>query len=180
MEHSLLEYIHLGGNIMYLLVALNTVGIALMLWKFVRLVIEKRQIHNRLNRMIGDLRRTYEGSSLHQLEDALYQSSSRHLLACESGLNTIKVIASTAPILGMLGTVVGVLQAFETIADAGLSQGANTFASGISLALVTTVGGLIVALPHYIGYNYLSGSLTKLEAAYEALIIEKLTNEKIG
>jgi biopolymer transport protein ExbB len=95
----------------------------------------------------------------------------------ERGLSTIRIIASIAPLLGLLGTVIGVLTAFEAISQKGLGD-PSIFAGGISLALITTVGGLIVAIPHYIGYNYLIGMLDKLEANLNTQMSMKIYEEK--
>lgn len=176
MQHSLIEYIHLGGYVMYILVFLNILGLTILFWKFIQIQVEKRKAQKIITNIFNEVQKEHS-TSFKNLEDAIYNKASKYLLSCETGMNTIKIIATIAPILGLLGTVIGVLQSFETIAAAGLASGANTFASGISLALITTIGGLIVALPHYIGYNYLNGSFTKLEAKYESLIVERITRE---
>lgn len=180
MKHSLIEYIHLGGYVMYILVALNIIGLSILLWKFIHVRIENSKAQRVVTDIINETQKEHSATKLKDVEDEIFNKAAKYLLTCETGMNTIKIIATIAPILGLLGTVIGVLQSFETIAAAGFSNGANSFASGISLALLTTVGGLIVALPHYIGYNYLSGSFTKLESKYEALIINRVTREKIS
>lgn len=180
MKHTIIEYIHLGGYVMYILVALNIIGLTILLWKIIQIRIENYKAQRVVTDIITKTKNEHSHNSLKQLENPIYNSASKYLLSCENGMNTIKIIATIAPILGLLGTVIGVLQSFETIAATGLQGGANSFASGISLALITTVGGLIVALPHYIGYNYLSGSFTKLEAKYESLIVNRITSEKIS
>ena len=85
------------------------------------------------------------------------------MVSLESGLSTIRIIAAISPLLGLLGTVVGILDSFETISKTGLGD-PSSFASGISLALVTTVMGLVIAIPHYIGYNYLVRNIDSLES----------------
>lgn len=176
MKHSLIEYIHLGGYVMYILVFLNVVGLSILLWKFIQIQIENKRAQKIVTNIFNEVQKEHS-TSFKNLEDEIYNKAARYLLSCESGMNTIKIIATIAPILGLLGTVIGVLSSFETIAAAGFASGANSFASGISLALITTVGGLIVALPHYIGYNYLSGSFTRLEAKFEQLIVNRMTRE---
>lgn len=176
MKHSLIEYIHLGGYVMYVLVLLNIIGLSILLWKFIQIQIENKRAQKIVTSIFNEVQKEHS-TSFKNLEDEIYNKATRYLLSCESGMNTIKIIATIAPILGLLGTVIGVLSSFETIAAAGFASGANSFASGISLALITTVGGLIVALPHYIGYNYLSGSFTRLEAKYEQLIVNRMTRE---
>lgn len=176
MKHSLIEYIHLGGYVMYILVFLNVVGLSILLWKFIQIQIENKRAQKIVTNIFNEVQKEHS-TSFKNLEDEIYNKAARYLLSCESGMNTIKIIATIAPILGLLGTVIGVLSSFETIAAAGFASGANSFASGISLALITTVGGLIVALPHYVGYNYLSGSFTRLEAKFEQLIVNRMTRE---
>lgn len=94
----------------------------------------------------------------------------------EFGMNTIKVIATTAPLLGLLGTVIGIYEAFQVISAKGLSD-PGQFAEGISYALITTIVGLIVAIPHYVAHNYLSGELDSLEIKLEQLVGPMLKGE---
>ena len=89
----------------------------------------------------------------------------------EFGLNTVKIIASLSPLIGLLGTVIGILNSFDSISHLGLGD-PTVFSSGISIALITTVAGLIVAIPHYIGYNYFVGSLDNLEVQLEKQILD--------
>ena len=95
----------------------------------------------------------------------------------ESGLNTIKIIASIAPLLGLLGTVIGILSAFRVISDSGLSN-PSLFAGGIAMALLTTVAGLIVAIPHFVGYNYLVGALDDFEIHLEKQVVKEVYGKK--
>jgi biopolymer transport protein ExbB len=80
----------------------------------------------------------------------------------ESGLTYIKNIASVAPLLGLLGTVYGVYKSFEIITQKGLGD-PTIFSSGISIALITTIAGLIVAIPHHIAYNHFISMLDSIE-----------------
>ncbi|MBU6409435.1 MAG: MotA/TolQ/ExbB proton channel family protein [Verrucomicrobia bacterium] len=86
------------------------------------------------------------------IENVVAQES----LELESGLILLSIAASGAPFLGLLGTVWGVMSAFAEIAQA--PQGAASLAAmapGVSAALITTVAGLLVAIPSMFGYNYL-------------------------
>jgi biopolymer transport protein ExbB len=86
------------------------------------------------------------------------------------GLNTIKIIATVSPLIGLFGTALGVFHSFEAISLSGLGD-ANIFAKGISIALITTLGGLIVAIPHFIAYNYLIGLIDNLEAYLDSKLV---------
>lgn len=162
----LFEYINQGGFIMYLLLIFNVVGFAILFWKITTILGAKKNV-NQLTQQVKDKFASFgavqESSiAVNILKDEV--QSTVHKL--ESGLNTIKIIASVAPLLGLLGTVLGILSAFKVISEQGLSN-PSLFAGGIAMALVTTVGGLIVAIPHFIGYNYLVGVLDDLEIQLE-------------
>ena len=74
------------------------------------------------------------------------------------GLYWLAIFATTSPLLGLLGTVLGVMNSFIGVAEAG-SSNITAVAPGIAEALIATAGGLVVAIPAAIGYNYLSGKL---------------------
>lgn len=155
---ELITYIDKGGMIMYILLGLNILGFTLMLFKFLQyLFLAKR--HKHLLVEIYNQLDDFNKEKKYEIADDILREK---VTMYERGLSTIKIIASIAPLLGLLGTVTGVLFAFEAISKRGLGDPA-IFSSGISLALITTVGGLVVAIPHYIGYNYLIGMLDRLE-----------------
>jgi biopolymer transport protein TolQ len=74
------------------------------------------------------------------------------------GLQWLAIIATVSPLLGLLGTVLGVMNSFIGVAAAG-SANISAVAPGIAEALITTVAGLVVAIPAAIAYNYFSGKL---------------------
>ena len=74
------------------------------------------------------------------------------------GLQWLAIVATVSPLLGLLGTVLGVMNSFIGVAAAG-SANISAVAPGIAEALITTVAGLIVAIPAAIAYNYYSGKL---------------------
>ncbi|MDX9960956.1 MAG: MotA/TolQ/ExbB proton channel family protein, partial [Aliarcobacter sp.] len=80
----------------------------------------------------------------------------------ESGLTIIKNIATIAPLLGLLGTVIGVYKSFEAITQNGLGD-PTIFSNGIGIALITTIAGLIVAIPHQIAYNHFISMIDSIE-----------------
>jgi biopolymer transport protein ExbB len=77
------------------------------------------------------------------------------------GLRALSTIAQIAPLLGLLGTVTGMIIAFNQISVTGVGN-ASTLAGGIGQALVTTAAGLIVAIPALIGHNYLSSKVDRI------------------
>lgn len=79
----------------------------------------------------------------------------------ERYLNTLGTIAAVSPLLGLLGTVLGMIQVFSSISSAGLGHAA-ALAGGISQALITTAAGLMVAIPSLMAYRYLRGKVDAL------------------
>lgn len=84
----------------------------------------------------------------------------------ERGLVVLEVVAAVAPLLGLLGTVLGLVDVFFVITKMGIGQTA-AFASGIAKALITTVVGLIIAIPSLIAYRYFSKKVENLVLAME-------------
>lgn len=86
----------------------------------------------------------------------------RHVtLSLERNLNTLGTIAAISPLLGLLGTVFGMIQVFTVITTEGVGN-PETLAGGISVALITTATGLIVAIPSLIFYRYFRGKISSL------------------
>jgi biopolymer transport protein ExbB len=161
-------YIDRGGIIVYILIAMSIIGFTIMFFKFFVILvasIKYKQISIDILNEIN-LKKEYEISHI-QLAVAL------KVKKLESGLNTVKIIASLSPLLGLLGTVIGILNSFDSITHMGLGD-PTIFSSGISVALITTVAGLVVAIPHFIGYNYFIGTLDSLEIKMEKYILDNL------
>ncbi len=84
------------------------------------------------------------------------------------GLPWLATIAAGAPMIGFLGTVIGMVEAFYAIAQSGSSATIDSFASGIYAALVTTVAGLIVGVIALFAYNWLVARINKIMNIMEA------------
>lgn len=169
----IIDYINQGGPIMYVLLVLNIIGFTIILTKLVLLSKEKKNSDDtalKLSQNIKDVSSKAEQITLIELAK---QELTKYMNGVESGLNTIKIIASISPLLGLLGTVIGVLMAFQVMSESGLANPAS-FAKGISMALITTVGGLVVAIPHYVGHNYLLGLVDKIESDIEQKLLGKI------
>jgi len=165
---DLVSYIDRGGIIVYILIGMNIIGFTIMLWKTFVFFIANMNINQIAQDIISSLKLTKE------YEIAQVQSTvALRVKKLESGLNTVKLIASISPLIGLLGTVIGILNSFDSISHLGLGD-PTVFSSGISIALITTVAGLLVAIPHYIGYNYFIGSLDSMEIKLEKIILDKI------
>lgn len=87
---------------------------------------------------------------------ALERQSQREVSTLRSWISWLGTVGATVPFIGLLGTVMGIVTAFQEMSASG-SGGIGTVAGGISEALITTAGGLLVAIPAVMVYNYLSG-----------------------
>ncbi|MCX4192979.1 MotA/TolQ/ExbB proton channel family protein [Methylophaga sp. OBS1] len=95
------------------------------------------------------------------------QDVGRHVtVAMERNLNTLGTIAAISPLIGLLGTVVGMIKVFAVITAEGVGN-PETLAGGISEALITTAAGLVVAIPSLIFYRYYRGKISKLVVGME-------------
>ena len=96
-----------------------------------------------------------------ELEQIISTTGTIELSFLERGLVILATIANVAPLMGFLGTVAGMILAFDSIATSGDVEPA-TVASGIKVALLTTAAGLTIAIPINIGYNYFVARIDKL------------------
>jgi biopolymer transport protein TolQ len=95
------------------------------------------------------------------LEEALRRTVSKHRMNMEHMMIVLAITATISPLMGLLGTVWGIMTAFQGMAASG-SASIGTVAPGISEALVTTVVGLLVAIPALTGYNVISSKIRHL------------------
>jgi len=184
-DKSLYDYIASGGPIGLVIILLSFVAVGLMITQLVRLRVNhlappdvRENLESLLSR--GDVREATRfcedpandsflarivGAALRrcasspfgflELKSALEEAGQQETARLARGTDTIALIASVAPMLGLLGTVVGMVGAFDTISlSAGVTR-PDQLAGSISVALITTVMGLIVAIPATAVYTYL-------------------------
>lgn len=96
------------------------------------------------------------GRPMFEVEQAVMDAGDRVGDGLKRFLRVFHAISNVAPLLGLLGTVLGMIEAFETISGSESLGRPETLASGISVALMTTAGGLSVAIPAYLAYMYFS------------------------
>ena len=108
---------------------------------------------------LGALRASTDKDKDLQVESvarALERQAQREVQSLKRGLGLLATVGSTAPFVGLLGTVMGIVNAFQSMALTG-SGGLGTVSAGIAEALITTAFGLLVAIPAVMAYNYLQG-----------------------
>jgi len=97
-------------------------------------------------------------ASLELVTSALRDSISETLIQLKRGLGFLATIGSTAPFVGLFGTVVGIINAFQSIAATG-SGGMSVVSGGIAEALVSTALGIFVAIPAVVAFNHFTGKM---------------------
>jgi len=97
-----------------------------------------------------------------EVEQAIIDGGERQVSHLRKHLRVLNGIATVTPLLGLLGTVIGMIQAFNDIAQAGAMGQAEQLAEGIAMALLTTAAGLTIAIPSLILYMYLAGRVDSL------------------
>lgn len=112
------------------------------------------------------------GSPLKNIEASIENVGKIEVFRLEKNLSVLATIAGAAPMIGFLGTVIGMVSAFIAIAQEEGSVSPKLLADGIYTAMVTTVAGLIVGIIAYLGYNYLVTRVSKVVHRMEYSSIE--------
>lgn len=183
---NLIQFFNKGGVVMIPLLLTSVVGLAVIIERFFFLrrgKIIRPELVNIIYQLnsVDDIRRSIaslkiqEGpfiniihstlrhadlskEEMKELIDDQGRQESRHL---ERGLVIIETVASISPLLGLLGTVIGMIKVFQVISIEGLGQ-TQSLSAGISEALLTTVVGLSIAIPTLIAYNYFNQKVQDL------------------
>ncbi len=108
------------------------------------------------------------GRPMGDIQSAIENVANLEVSKLENGLPFLATIAGGAPMIGFLGTVLGMVQTFMDMSAAGGTVDMSLLSSGMYVAMVTTVAGLIVGIPAYFGYNYLVARIEKLVFQMEA------------
>lgn len=162
---SLTDRLQAGGVVGKVILGLLAIGLIIALVRGVSLMIARQKIRcqlknseqagdNPLGRILAvydkEQNQTVEALELRLLEAVVDEQT--HL---EKGLSMLKLLAALAPMLGLLGTVTGMIETFQVITQFGNGD-PKVMAGGISMALVTTVLGLVAAMPLLLAHNILS------------------------
>ena len=108
------------------------------------------------------------GRPMNDVLVAIENTGNLEVAALSKGLPWLATTAAGAPMLGFLGTVIGMVEAFYSIANSGNAAQIGTFAGGIYTALTTTVAGLVVGLAALCAYNYLVSRVNKVMRLMDA------------
>ena len=120
-----------------------------------------------------------QGNSLEVLKDAIDETGENVAFKLEKNINSLGTISTVAPLLGLFGTIVGMVELFSSFTSSG--HDVAVFARGISVALYNTAGGIVVAVPAMIAYRYYRSKVDHLlnDMEQQALkLVEILRGER--
>lgn len=121
------------------------------------------------------------GEPTERLEKHIEEEGQRVVLSLRKHMRTLSVIASIAPLLGLLGTIFGMIRAFQTVAGAADALGrTEMLARGIYEAMITTAAGLIVAIPVIIAYHWISARIDGLVLEIDRMTVDFLDDYAKG
>ncbi|ELO1773842.1 MotA/TolQ/ExbB proton channel family protein [Vibrio fluvialis] len=162
---TLQQRLEAGGVIGKIILVLLAVGLIIGVYRGIVLAIARQKIQAQLktpnqpgNNPLGRILSVYnkeQNRSVEALELRLLEAVVDEQTGLEKGLSMLKLLAALAPMLGLLGTVTGMIETFQVITQFGNGD-PKVMAGGISMALVTTVLGLVAAMPLLLAHNILS------------------------
>jgi biopolymer transport protein ExbB len=168
---NLVERWHQGQQVGYIITAVGVFGVLLGLFRILVLTGMSSKVSAQLkakkanpNNPLGRVLKVAEdnpGIDGETLELKLEEAVLKERPSIESGLALLKIISAVAPLLGLLGTVTGMIQTFQAITIFGAGD-PKAMAGGISGALVTTVLGLIVAIPTVLMHTFVNGKAKRV------------------
>jgi len=186
-----LELMQAGGWLMLPIVACSVIATAIVierLWTLRRQKVMPDRLVNRIwqwhreNQLASErIAEVRDGSPLGRMltaglvnrehsrevmKEAIHDTGRQVVADMERYLNTLGTIASVAPLLGLLGTVIGMIDVFRVIMDAGVGN-PGVLAGGISKALITTAAGLSVAIPSLMFHRYFNSKVDQLAMGME-------------
>jgi biopolymer transport protein ExbB len=169
-----------GGPVLWLLLIISAVAVAVFIERFlhchraqinsteflngVRTVLKRNNVVEALSicdATYGPVARLVKTAILNRdqgrerVREALEEAGSVEVPRLEEKLNLLATIAQLAPLIGLLGTVLGFIQTFHSMQESGLNAHVGQLSKGIWQALVCTAAGLAVAIPAHAAYNYL-------------------------
>ena len=196
---NILELAMKGGWIMVVLAILSILGVYIFVERFMTLRKSMNRNPYLLDRIKDNLRDNDIKSAVNYCEkqntpmsrilakgvkdyrldavsvrQVLENNAGLEIANLEKGLPVLSTIAAVAPMLGFLGTVTGMVQAFWQMSNAGNNIDVSLLSGGIYEAMVTTVGGLIVGIIAIFAYNYLVARVDRVQNLMEADMIEFL------
>lgn len=193
---DLAQFFEQGGALMWAILAASVVGVAVFLerlWSLQRGRVLPRSFVDRIRAMVskgktsealllceengssiallmaGALRADEQSKNRAEIKEAVEEVGNREVAHMDRNVEIVGTVASISPLLGLLGTVIGMIQVFQNFVESYKQGvvGPDTFAQGIWQALITTAFGLTVAIPMLVAYKFLLGRNDRLVVAME-------------
>lgn len=172
-----------GGFLMYPIFLCSIIGLAIFINKYVqyRKVLKNLSVNldsiselapDILSEILDAIKKGFD-------EKAISVIGTKKIREIEKGLSWLSLIATITPLLGLTGTVTGMIKAFMIIAESS-SVNPSMLAGGIWEALITTAGGLIVAIPIHIGHHYLEKKADEITFLMKEITTILYTRGKYG
>lgn len=170
LEPSIKERIQQGGIVGYIIIAVGILGVLMTLERFIVLTVVSGKMNKQLkskkagDNPLGRIMKVYESNpdvDTETLEYKLDEAILKEVPSLQRRLSLLALLAAIAPLLGLLGTVTGIIETFQSITLFGTGD-PRTMSDGISQALVTTVMGLVVAIPLLLFHSFLSTNANRL------------------
>ncbi|PHR55300.1 MAG: flagellar motor protein MotA [Robiginitomaculum sp.] len=172
---SLVERFHAGGSIGYAVTMMAAIGTFIGLWRLFSLTMTGMAVRAQSrkskpgNNPLGRIMKAYDAAKdkdLETVELKLDDAIIRETGKLEYGLSLIKVLAAVSPLMGLLGTVIGMILTFQAITLFGAGD-PQLMADGISFALVTTVLGLVSAIPLLLLHSFCTSASRSVQQVLE-------------
>ncbi len=168
---TLTDRINQGGIVGYCIIGLGIIGLLIAIWRWIGLGTDSRKVSAQLKRdtastdnPLGRVLAAYESNQSADTETVelkLSEAALKEMPGLTKGLLFIKVVSVVAPLMGLLGTVTGMIKTFQVITLYGAGD-PKMMAGGISQALMTTVLGLVVAIPMVLIHTLVSGQSKRI------------------
>ena len=174
---TILDRVNQGGVVGYIILALGGLGLLFALYKMIVLNIASIKIKSQIKNLdkpkdnnslgkIADIFYKNLNDSINDLEIKIGEAILKETNKIKKGQSFVKLLAAVTPLLGLLGTVTGMIATFQAITLFGTGD-PKLMAGGISTALITTVLGLITAIPLLFAYTYISSKAEELVSILE-------------
>ncbi|MEQ8747054.1 MotA/TolQ/ExbB proton channel family protein [Pyruvatibacter sp.] len=173
--HALVDFLLLGGPVLWVLAGLSVVTLSLVLAKLVQFSIARLNSKLRSGGLGAIKSATATAIKSHPKDRALVEDAGRRaargiMRPLERGLGTLGMIAMLSPLIGLLGTVIGMIDAFQALETASSAVDPSLLSGGIWVALLTTAAGLVVAIPATLAHGWFEGRLLRFADEAECLI----------
>ena len=198
------DFLNIGGPALWVIAGLSVVTLGLILWKLWRLTLmgawrrdateaavgqwqigqydnALANLHNRTGLRARVVKTAMQAARTLPIEDARDETARvarGALMDAGSGLRALDLIATIAPLIGLLGTVLGMIDAFQALQDSGARADPSALAGGIWEALLTTAAGMAVAIPASMALSWFDSINDRLAHDFDDLATRVLTRSR--